>query len=100
MGKKKQRTKQISKGERRSVSKKTTKAARREYKTNLAQVYANKMKAFFAGKDTYITVPNPNTKETNRRFIKVRVQDEWFKGNDFKSVLAGPRKRKASSDDE
>jgi|TARA_A100001201_G_C4068543_1_gene195011 hypothetical protein len=100
MGKKKQRTSQISKGERRTVSKQLTKAARREYKQDLSKVHANKMKAFFAGKDAYVTVPNPNTKETNKRFIKVRVQDEWFKGSDFKSVLAGPRKRKASSDDE
>ena len=31
MGKKKQRTKQVSKGERRNVAKKTTNAARRDY---------------------------------------------------------------------
>ena len=52
------------------MSKQLTKAARREYKQDLSKVHANKMKAFFAGKDAYVTVPNPNTKaNTPKQFL-------------------------------
>ena len=39
MGKKKQRAKQVSKGERNSVNRKTTNAARREYKLSAQRIY-------------------------------------------------------------
>lgn len=99
MGKKKQRAKQVSKGERRPLNRKLQKAIRREYRANEGRVLANKMRAFFEGRNVMVTIPNPNTNETNKRFIKVRFQDAYFKGMDYKSVLAGPRKKRSSDDE-
>ena len=81
MGKKRQRASQTSKGERRSVNKKLTNARRRDYLTNeqLKRVN-NQYKAFAKGKNVVLTVPNPNTKETNKRFIKVNARDVWKQG--------------------
>ena len=101
MGKKKQRASQTSKGERRSLDRRLQKAMRREYKANEGRVLANKLKAFFEGRNVMVTIPNPNTNETNKRFIRVKFQDAYFKGMDYKTVQAGPRnKRKASTEDE
>lgn len=76
MGKKKQRTKQVSKGERRSVSRSVTKAQRREYMQSGDRMY-NQLTAFLRGKRVMLTVPNPNTNETNKRFIRVPANTVW-----------------------
>ncbi len=76
MGKKKQRTKQVSKGERRNVAKKTTNAARRDYiASDGMERLINQLNAFKANKNVVVTIPNPNKKETNKRFIKVSGRD-------------------------
>lgn len=100
MGKKKQRSSQTSKGEHRSMNRQLQKAMRREYKANDDRVMNNKMRAFFEGRNVMVTIPNPDASQTNKRFIRVKLQDAYFKGMDYKTVMAGPRKRKASSDEE
>ena len=76
MGKKRQRTKQVSKGERRNVAKKTTNAARRDYiASDGMERLINQLNAFKANKNVVVTIPNPNKKETNKRFIKVSGRD-------------------------
>jgi hypothetical protein len=37
----------------------------------------NKQAAYAVGKRVMLTVPNPNTNETNKRFIRVPASDVW-----------------------
>ena len=76
MGKKKQRAKQVSKGERNSVNRKLTNAARREYKLSAQRVY-NQFEAHLKLKNVMVTIENPNKNETNKRFIRVNSKDVW-----------------------
>ena len=77
VGKKKKSTGKnyTSKGERNSVSKSLVKAVRSD-RTPL-EVMLNKVSAWKKGQNPWITIPNPNSSETNRRFIKVRARQEW-----------------------
>ena len=68
---KKSRAHQESKGERRNVAKSTRKQMR-DAVTPLT-IMSNKMKAWRAGKNVIVTIPNPNKKETNKKFIKVNA---------------------------
>ena len=69
MGKKKQRTKQVSKGERRCVNRSVTKATRRDYMKS-AERMSNQLTAFLRGKNVMLTVPNPTQmKPTNGLFV-------------------------------
>ena len=79
MGKKKQRTKQVSKGERRSVNRSVTKATRRDYMKS-AERMSNQLTAFLRGKRVMLTVPNPNKNETNKRMIRVPANQVWRGG--------------------
>ena len=40
---------------------------------------SNKMKAFRKGKMVWLTIPNPNKNETNKKFVKVIASDVWTK---------------------
>ena len=70
---KKSRAHQESKGERRNVAKSTRKQMR-DAVTPLT-IMSNKMKAWRAGKNVIVTIPNPNKKETNKKFIKVNAKE-------------------------
>ena len=83
MGKKKSRATETSKGERRNVSKSVTKALRREYMSGRSARVNNQITAFLKGKNVMLTVPNPNTNETNKRFIRVNAKDVWKSNNKF-----------------
>jgi hypothetical protein len=83
MGKKKSRATETSKGERRNVSKSVTKALRREYMSGRSARVNNQIIAFLKGKNVMLTVPNPNTNETNKRFIRVNAKDVWKSNNKF-----------------
>ena len=72
---KKSRAHQESKGERRNVAKSTRKQMR-DAVTPLT-IMSNKMKAWRAGKNVIVTIPNPNKKETNIKFIKVNAKEVW-----------------------
>ena len=37
----------------------------------------NQLSAFLKGKNVMLTIPNPNTNETNKRFIRVPAREVW-----------------------
>jgi len=74
MGKKKSRAKYTSKGQRRSMDTRPLKAVRRE--RHPLRNLLNKIDSFVDGKKVYLTIPNPNPKETNKPYIRVRAEDE------------------------
>ena len=76
MGKKKSRVKQVSKGERNSVNQKLLNSIRRDYVGTMTQLN-NQLKAWREGKNVVLTVVNPNSKETNKPFIRVNARDAW-----------------------
>jgi hypothetical protein len=69
MGKKKLRTKNVSKGQRDSISKDLLKKLRNE--KPLIDKILNKLNSWSKGGRTTLTIPNPNKNETNKPFIKV-----------------------------
>lgn len=80
MGKKRSRAKQVSKGivnqNPNSMTKRISKERRREYMESGDRMY-NQLIAFTRGKNVMVTVPNPNTNETNKRMIRVPAQEVW-----------------------
>ena len=56
-----------SKGDRKSVSN----GKQRPSDVSSLETVGNKMKAFKKGRKVWLTISNPNTKETNKKFIKV-----------------------------
>ena len=83
MGKKKSRATQTSKGERNNVNRDVIKSLRRDYMNNDLARMKNQIAAFKRGKNVMLTVPNPNTNETNKRFIRVNAKDVWKSNNKF-----------------
>tara|TARA_B100001059_G_C17798823_1_gene564833 strand:+ start:1305 stop:1553 length:249 start_codon:yes stop_codon:yes gene_type:complete len=76
MGKKKSRTSQTSKGERRSLARDVVKATRRDYMKS-GKRGINQLAAFMRGKNVMLTIENPNKNETNKRFIRVPANTVW-----------------------
>ena len=75
MGKKRHRSGHVSKGERRSSM--STK------NRDPGQRLLNQMAALEKGKNVVFTMENPNKEETNRQFIKVKVDGrQWQKRRD------------------
>ena len=72
---KKSRAHQESKGERSNVNKKLCNTIRNN--TTLLQRTLNQREAWLKGKKVMLTIPNPNDKETNKKFIKVNAKDIW-----------------------
>ena len=64
-----------SKGERRNV----VNGKQRSSDVSNLDTVSNKMKAFKKGKLVWLTVPNPNTNETNKKFIRVKASEVWTK---------------------
>ena len=79
MGKKKSRSTQTSKGERRSLARDIVKATRRDYMQSSERI-TNQLAAFLRGKNVMLTIPNPNKNETNKRMIRVPATDVWRRG--------------------
>ncbi len=75
MAKNKSRDQQTSAGERPNVNKKILNLVRKD-KTFLVKILA-KQNAFKSGKKVVLTIPNPNTNETNKRFIRIDAKDVW-----------------------
>lgn len=67
------KTKYISKGLYRSVSRSTLNAMKAD--RSPADVLLNKQRAWIRGSNPWVTVDNPNREETNKRFIRVRMND-------------------------
>ena len=74
-GKKSSGKNYTSKGERRNVVNGKQKS---DDKSEL-ETASNKMKAFRKGKMVWLTIPNPNKNETNKKFVKVIASDVWTK---------------------
>ena len=79
---KKSRANYTSKGERKNVNKWTIKSAKKERSS--IELMTMKLNAFNNGKKIYLTVPNPNTKETNKKFIRIDAAHYWTKTGDFR----------------
>ena len=75
MGKKKSRDSQMSKGERRNVSKWSVNAARRDISP--LQRANNQLRAHVKGKNVVLTIANPNKSETKNPFIRVPAKEQW-----------------------
>ena len=73
--KKKQRTQQTSKGQRRNVV-----AGLGDDRTPL-QKLLDKQEAWKQGKRVMLTVPNPNKNETKARFFRVEAKTVWGSPN-------------------
>ena len=81
---KKSRTTETSKGERNNVRRDITKVMRRNYlECDPITRLNNQIAAFKRGKNVMVTIPNPNTNETNKRFIRVKAKDVWFFNNPY-----------------
>jgi hypothetical protein len=78
MGKKRIRTSQTSKGQRRPIDPRWRKEQRREY-TGSTMELLNKLRAHVSGKPTWVTIPNPDKQQTNKPFIRVRGRDYFTK---------------------
>ena len=74
-GKKSSGKNYTSKGERRNV----VNGKQRLGDVSHLDMVCNKMKAFKKGKLVWLTVPNPNTNETNKKFIRVKASEVWTK---------------------
>lgn len=66
-----------SKGQVPTVNKKVKNAIRSEYLQSQDRLI-NQMRALHKGKDVVMTIENPNKTETNKRFIKVKVDGRAF----------------------
>lgn len=76
MGKRKSTNdKYTSKGERRNTNRAIVKSVRRE--VTIAEKTAFIMDAYYKMKNPWVTIRNPNDKETNKRFIKIKANDLW-----------------------
>jgi len=66
----------VSAGIHSNVSKSVRKAMRADYLASGERVI-NQRRAFDAGKNVMVTIPNPNPNETNKRFIRVNARNVW-----------------------
>jgi hypothetical protein len=75
MGKKSSGNTYQSKGERPNVKRNILNAVRRN--VTPSQKAEHIMNAYLKGRNPWLTVPNSNTNETNKRFIRVKSEDLW-----------------------
>lgn len=61
----------VSKGLHSNVARATLKGMKRDRPGTEIQLY--KIQAYWAGKNPWITIANPNPNETNKRFIRVKA---------------------------
>ena len=78
MGKKKSRTKQVSKG----IIGRPMRSRLRHFDEGYeSQRTMNQLIAFNAGKKVMLTIPNPNKNETNKPMIRVPAHTVWKTGS-------------------
>jgi hypothetical protein len=63
----------ISQGLHKNVNKKTLNAMRAD--RTPAEKMLNKQRAWLKGKNPWVTIQNPSKEQTNKRFIRVRMND-------------------------
>ena len=76
MAKKRQRAKQVSKGITHQQPNIYSKIARKEHMCSSSRQDAQ-LQAHLKLKKVVLTIPNPNTNETNKRFVKVNAREVW-----------------------
>lgn len=59
-----------------NVARNITNANRRDYMASGMRLI-NQRRAFEAGKNVVVTIPNPNPEEKNKPFIKVPAKEVW-----------------------
>ena len=74
-GKKSSGKNYTSKGERRNV----VNGKRKSNDVSYLDAVSNKMEAFKKGKLVWLTVPNPNTNQTNKKFVRIKASEVWTK---------------------
>lgn len=89
MAKVKSRAQYISKGEHGNMSRQLTKAVRRD--RTVIDKWVIKQRAWLDDKNPWLSVENPNTNETNKRFVRVRANDYW--GNPHAAYIMGHAKQ-------
>ena len=62
-------------GKRPNVSR-WSKKAQRKHRSKLERVNAQ-LSAFMKGKNVVLVIPNPNTNEKNKPFIRINAEDVW-----------------------
>lgn len=77
MGKKKSRSKQVSKG---IIGNPMKTRLRHGDEGYASQKIQNQLTAFLKGKRVMLTIENPNKNETNRRMIRVPANEVWRTG--------------------
>ena len=65
----------ISQSERPNVKRNLLKAVRRD--VTPSQKMDHIMSAYLKGRNPWLTIPNSNTNETNKKFIRVKSEDLW-----------------------
>jgi hypothetical protein len=65
----------ISQGQRPNVKHNVLKAVRRDITPS--EKMANVMSAYLAGRNPWVTIANPNNKQTNAKYIRVKAEDLW-----------------------
>ena len=85
MGKKRHRKAYTSKGQRNSVSRSTVKLVSRE--RNLFDKEFFILAAWRAGKNPWVTIPNPDRGQTSQRFIRVRANGYYGNPKEARSNL-------------
>lgn len=65
----------VSQGLHPNVSRDTLKGMKRNVSS--ADKQLNKINAYWAGKNPWITMENPNKEQTNKRFIRVKANTLW-----------------------
>lgn len=80
MGKKRTRSKQVSKGithqNPKRLGNKISKQIKKEYRQSDMRVH-NQLLAHMKGKNVILTIENPDKNNTKERFIKVKAKDIW-----------------------
>ena len=60
----------------RLIQKLESKKAQRKHRSKLERVNAQ-LSAFMKGKNVVLVIPNPNTNEKNKPFIRINAEDVW-----------------------
>jgi len=84
----KTKTKYVSKGERRSMSRSLSKAVKRE--RSVIDYWTIKQKAWLKGQNPWLSVENGNTSDTRARKIRVRADTYWGDPRAYIKMKTGP----------
>ena len=70
----------VSQGVHSNTARNTKRLMRQGYKSSIHRVL-NQQQALLQGKDIVVTIPNPNTNETNKPFIRQKISGKMYLNN-------------------